>query len=161
MKYLRNYNTDKMKNTILILIILTLFSYQSFSQGGRHHQNRELIKQKKYEFVKNKLQLTEKEKKEFMPLYKSFDNEREKIHDERRAAMKNFKENHLNMSDEDLIKLIDTFADLEIRSAQLGKTYSDKFKKVLPPMKIILLFQAENDFKRHLLRGAHDRRGSR
>ena len=86
-----------MKHIITIISILIFFSGQIFAQGGYLHK-REEIKKKKYEFIKNKLQLTEKEKKEFLPLYKEFDTKKEQLHDQKRKTMMNFRKNSLNLN---------------------------------------------------------------
>ena len=97
-----------------------------------------------------------------MPLYKEFDQKRENLHDERRKMMRNFQQNSLNMSNDDLNALIDKFVNIEIQLAQVGKVYINKFKEVISPMKIILLQHAENEFKRMILQHAHNKnRGPR
>jgi len=40
--------------------------------------------------------------------------------------------------------------------AQLGNEYHQKFKKVLPPVKLILLYKADHDFKKQLLKKMKD-----
>lgn len=151
-----------MKQLLSIIITILILSGQAYAQGGNYQQKREDIRKKKYFFIVKELQLTDKEKKEFMPLYKEFDQKRENLHDERRKMMHNFQQNSLNMSNDDLNALIDKFVDIEIKSAQLGKVYINKFKEVISPMKIILLQHAENEFKRMILRHAHDKnRGPR
>ena len=139
-----------MKNTILILIIL-LFSNSVFSQPGRKFEKNEEIKKKQIEFIIKELQLTEKEKKAFVPIYKAYNNKREVLHMKKRKSMLNFRQNSLNMSNNDLIALSDQLVDTDVQIAQLGKTYNEKFKTVLPPLKVILLHRAEQEFKRHLI----------
>lgn len=139
-----------MKNTILILIIF-LFSGTIFSQPGRNFAKHEEIKKKQIEFIINELQLTEKEKKEFVPIYNSYNIKREALHMKKRKNMRNFHRNSLNMTNEELIKLSDLFVDIDIQIAQLGKSYNEKFKSVLPPLKVILLHKAEQEFKRQLI----------
>ena len=147
-----------MKHIITIISVLIIFGGNIYAQGGNYHHKREEIKKKKYEFIKNKLQLTEKEKKEFLPLYKEFDTKKEQLYDQKRKTMMNFRQNSLNMNNDDLNAMIDKFVDLDIQIAKQGKIYYTKFKAVLSPMKIILLHQTENEFKKLLLKGAHGRR---
>ena len=130
-----------MKNIYTIVTFIIIFSVQSFAQKGDY--KREEIRKKKYAFIMNELQLTEKEKQEFMPLFKEYDAKREALHDNRRKMMHDFKRNNLNMTDDDLNKLIDEFVETDIKLAELSKTYTNEFKKVIAPMKIILLHHAE------------------
>jgi hypothetical protein len=56
-------------------------------------------------------------------------------------------------------------ADDQIIQAQkildLRKKYHIEFKKVLPPKKLLKLYQAEKDFKKFLLKEIKDRRDER
>jgi len=146
-----------MKHIISSTLIIFFFTGHTFAQPGpgMNAQKRKEIKEMQLKFVINKLQLTEKEKKEFVPIYKNFMTEREKLYTEKHKNMHNFKQNNLNMSPEDLLTLIDKFSDIDLRLAQLNKQYNEKFKKVLPPIKIILLYQSENEFKRELIKKMH------
>ena len=146
-----------MKKLYTIVALLILFSVQSFAQPDASRK-REEIKKKKYAFIMKELQLTEKEKQEFMPLYKEYDGKREEMHEQRRKMMKHFRRNSLNMSDDELNKLIDDFVEADIKLAELSKIYTNKFKEVIPPMKIILLHHAENEFKKNLLKHVHKNR---
>jgi len=147
-----------MKQILTISTILLIFTVQVFAQGGKFYEKREDIKKKKYAFIIKELQLTEKEKQEFMPLFKEYDEKRENLHDQRRKLMKNFKHNSLNMTDEELNVIIDKFVETDIKLAELGKIYTERFKKVISPMKIILLHHAENEFKREILKHAHNKK---
>ncbi len=146
-----------MKYSITALLIFFVLSGQIFAQPGHgmNSQKRKEIKEMQLNFIINKLQLTEKEKKEFVPVYKMFCNEREKLFQAKHKNMRNFKQNSLNMSDEELLTLSDKFVNIDLQLAELSKQYNEKFKKVLPPIKIILLYQAENEFKRNLIKKMH------
>ncbi len=144
-----------MKHTIFSLLIIFLISGHLFAQPGMNEKKRKEIKEMQLNYVINKLQLTDKENTEFVPIYKKFSTEREKLFSEKHKTMRNFKQNSLNMSDQDLLNLADKFVNIDLQLAQLDKQYNEKFKKVLPPIKIILLYQAENEFKRELIKKMH------
>ena len=146
-----------MKQLIGVIITILILSGQAYSQIGNYQQKREEIRKKKYAFVIKELQLTEKEKKEFMPIYEEFDRKRESIHNKKRKMMHNFKQNSLNMSNDELNTLVDKFVDINVQLANVGKIYFNKFKEVIPPMKIILLHQTEVEFKRMILRHAQNK----
>lgn len=148
-----------MKHILFSFLTIFILSGHVFAQPGpgMNAQKRKEIKEMQLKFIINKLQLTDKEKNEFVPLYNTYSSEREKLFTEKHKTMHNFKQNSLNMSDEELLALSDKFVDIDLRLAQLDKQYNEKFKKVLPPVKIILLYQAENDFKRELIKKMHHR----
>jgi hypothetical protein len=146
-----------MKQTIISLMIFLSISGQNFAQPGPglKSQKRKEIKEMQIKYIIDKLQLTDKEKEQFIPLYKKFSDEREKLYSEKHKTMRNFKQNSLNLSDKDLLNISDKIIDIDLKLAQLNKEYNEKYKKVLPPIKIILLHQAENEFKRELIRKMH------
>ena len=152
-----------MKHTIFSFLIIFFIAGQTFAQSGpgMNTQKRKEIKEMQLKFIVNKLQLTDKEKTEFVPLYRKMSDEREDLFMQKHKAMRNFKQNSLNMSDAELLALVDKFVDIDIQLAQLNKQYNEKFKKVLPPIKIILLHQAEMEFKKELIKKMHHKQGKK
>ncbi|MCF6183762.1 MAG: hypothetical protein L3J56_03890 [Bacteroidales bacterium] len=148
-----------MKHILFFSLILFLLTGQVFAQPGMNPQKRKEIKEMQLKFIINKLQLTEKEKKAFIPVYKTFTAKRESLFFEKHKVMRNFKQNSLNMSNDDLLNLADKCVNINSRLAQLYKQYNEEFKKVLPPIKINLLYQAESEFKRNLIRKMHHKQG--
>ena len=141
-----------MKTLTISILSIIIFSGTIFAQGGRNFEKRNEIKKKQVAFISNELQLTEKEKTNFIPLYQDYVTKKEALHQKKRTNMQSFHKNNLNMSDEELTKLVDLFINTDIQLAELNKTYHNKYKKALSPMKIILLHQAEQRFKRELFK---------
>jgi hypothetical protein len=56
------------------------------------------------------------------------------------------------MTDAEAEKVLNDMVNFKIQEADLLKKYAAEFKKVLPVKKVVLLFKAENDFKRELLK---------
>lgn len=140
-----------MKPTIYILIGI-LFSVNVFAQGGKHMNKRSEIMKKQVEFVIEELQLTEKEKKEFVPIFKEYNQKKEQLFIKKREKMRKFHKNSLNMSDVELLELSDFIVNTNIQLAELEKTYYNKFKKVIPPLKLVLLQRANKKFKMKLFK---------
>jgi hypothetical protein len=57
-----------------------------------------------------------------------------------------------NMTDAEAEKVLNDMVGFKIAEAELLKKYAAEFKKVLPVKKVVLLFKAENDFKREILK---------
>ncbi len=141
-----------MKTTINILILIIFFGNTISAQGEKHFQKRNEFLKKQIEYIVSQLQLTEKEKKEFIPLLKELNAKKEKLFIEKRNKMHYFYKNSLNMSDKELTDLADFLAQNNLQQAKLGKEYNEKFKTVLPPIKIVLLYKAEQQFKKMLFK---------
>ena len=142
-----------MKIRNLILIILLLFaSNLSFSQDcPRYKENREKIESEKVAFLTDKLDLTVKEAQDFWPTYNEFQKKREKFFIERRKIHKSLIKDVDTMSDKEIIEFITKVNDLKLKEVKLEKEYSDKFLKILPAKKVIMLQKYEMEFKRTLL----------
>jgi isochorismate hydrolase len=144
-----------MKNIVILTLILLFSGHFSYSQYGHYQDKRDEIKKQQLFFISQELQLTDKEKKEFLPVYAEYDKKREELHDQKRTLMHNFMMNNLNMSNEQMTEVADKLIDCETQAALISKEYHEKFKKVLPPLKIIMLYHAENEFKKMVLKQAH------
>ena len=57
--------------------------------------------------------------------------------------------------------MTDNFVDIDIKLIGLTKEYHSKFKEILPPVKVLILYRSEHEFKRHLLKKMkrHGRKG--
>ena len=65
------------------------------------------------------------------------------------------------MSDADADKMLNEMTNFKVSEAELIKKYAAEFKKVVPVKKVVLLFKAENDFKRELLNKLMQRKGGK
>ena len=148
-----------MKNLKIIyfLQILILFSLSvSAQKGDEKSDRREQLQIEKLKFIEDNLQLTAEEKKNFIPIYTEYDKKREDLHRQRHKIFKNYQTNGLNMSDEEILKTADQLVNIDVQSADLEKQYLEKYKKSLPPVKILLLYKSEFEFKKQLLRKMKD-----
>ena len=60
------------------------------------------------------------------------------------------------MSETDAEKTLNEMLNYKISEAEMIKKYASEFKKVLPIKKVVMLYKAENDFKRELLKKLRD-----
>ena len=67
-------------------------------------------------------------------------------------------QNEANMTDSEVLSTADKLAQSFADEAGLVVSFNESLKKVLPPKKIIKLYQVENQYKQQLLRELNDRR---
>lgn len=67
-------------------------------------------------------------------------------------------QNEANMSDSELSSTADKLALTFTDEANLVVSFNNDLKKVLPPVKVIKLYQAETSYKQALLRELNQRR---
>lgn len=143
----------------LVLLLALIIAMPSIAQNGaRRKKIREQIDAQKVAFITEKLQLTPAEAQQFWPIYNEYESQRQII-------VKEFIEKNLEERDMDVETLTDKqaleIADSQIIQAQkmldLRKKYHAEFKKVLSPKKLLLLYQAERDFKKFILKEIRQR----
>jgi hypothetical protein len=143
------------KLTALFTILLPLFLSAQPPRG----EKAEKVEALKIGFLTERLDLTPEEAKNFWPVYNKFQDELEKVRKQRRETLRKPGEDFADMSDSEIEKMVD--AEIALRQSELDifKKYHPQFKKVLPIRKVALLYKAEEDFKRKLLKMIGERRG--
>lgn len=148
----------KIKNGIFTVLIV-LFSSTIFAQTGMQKSKHSGIIKKQIDFIIKELQLTEKEKTSFIPFYKEYLNKKMDLHKQKRKSMQSFRKNNLNMTDEELLNLSNKLIDNDMQLSILRKEYHKKYIKTLPPIKTVLLYRAEQQFKKELFKQMRRKRG--
>jgi len=147
MKYLNNYNTNTMKRALLIILTALLPASGLIAQNS----NRERLEAYRIGFFTRKLNLTPGEAEKFWPAYNEYQKERIKLQLERREIIRAFNQNAGTLGDSELTsmgdKLHGTFSDESSLSAKFHK----QLKDALPPSKVIMFYQAENQYRAVLL----------
>ncbi len=126
------------------------------NKGNKERERRmEELKQYKQEFLIKEVELTEKQQKEFLPLYNQMQAEMFQVNKEaREAAAKVSKLD--NPTDADYEAAYQQLLSVRQREAQIEKSYHERFAKILSKKQLFLLQRAEGRFSRHVLK--HNRR---
>jgi Na+-transporting methylmalonyl-CoA/oxaloacetate decarboxylase gamma subunit len=90
------------------------------------------------------MDLTPQEMQGFWPLYRDYRLEAAKIGDRTVALISTYAENYENLTDPVANQLLTEFVGIEKERARLKEKYLAKFKKVLPPRKVVRFYQLEN-----------------
>lgn len=123
----------------------------------------ERIEALRVQFISNALNLSVEEAKVFWPLYNEFKAEEKKIQGDRfddGPKEGPGKKQLEKMSDQEVDQLVKQELKRQRSLIDLREKYYVKFKEILPVKKAAMLFKAEHDFNRRLLRELRDR-GSR
>ena len=135
-----------MKNLIFTIVLLTSLSI--FSQESKSDK----VEAMKVGFITNRLELTAKEAQVFWPLYNEYNSKMEKLRKTKRSDFEELKNKSDNITDKELETFINEVFASKQKELDLQKEYYEKYAKVLPVKKVAMLYQAENQFKRELLR---------
>ncbi|MGQ9620606.1 MAG: hypothetical protein ACUVTX_06420 [Bacteroidales bacterium] len=102
-------------------------------------------------FITKRLNLTTEEAQRFWPVYNELQKKKNAIQQERTSIYKNIAQNELNMSEKEIAEAGDRLVSLELQESNLTAEYHKKFREVLSPLKVVRLYQAENQYRVVLL----------
>ncbi len=132
--------------------VLILTGFYSVAALSQNNDKKEKIESFKVAFITQKLNLTTKEAQLFWPVYNEYLDKIEALKNARKKELRSANINIETYSDKDLELMLDNEFLSKEKEVELGKEYFNKFKSVIPVKKVILLYKAEDEFKRELLR---------
>lgn len=144
-----------MKTRIFVLTILAILTGFPLSA---QNPNLERLNAYKIAFFTKRLNLTSPEAEKFWPVYYEYQDKKNKIVMERQEINRNFNQNELNMTDREMTDAGDKLIGLEVREASLAQEFHSKIKTILSPVKVLRLYQAENQYRLQLLKELQERR---
>ena len=152
---MNNYKLNAMKRiAVLLLIILFYQVTKSFGQNT----NLEKLNNYKIGFFTKRLNLTSEEAEKFWPVYNEYQIQRNQIQQEKMKINRTFNQNGSSLSDKQLEEMGDKYVDLLVQESGLAVTFHKKLKTVLLPAKVIIYYQAENQYKVQLLNELQNQR---
>ena len=144
-----------MKRTFTRSITAVAILGLSFLTGAAIAQTEEQIERFNKEreaYFNDKLELTDAESKAFWPLYNDFYNRKMKLIEDERNAFKYSQKNADNLSDQEILEILEKIQRLKTDQAKLEQEYyHKKFPEVLPPKKVLKLYRVEWDFRSYLI----------
>ena len=144
-----------MKRALVVLTVIAVFPIVKISA-----QNSALERLNAYKiaFFTKSLNLTSLEAEKFWPVYNEFQNRRTEIQQQRQQLNRRINQTGMTMSDSERSEAGDNLIGLEVNEANLSLEYHKKFKEILPPAKVLRLYQAENQYRQQLLNELKDNR---
>ncbi|MDM8001858.1 MAG: hypothetical protein QUS66_02955 [Bacteroidota bacterium] len=130
---------------------------QGMGQGAMQGDGEKLTAYKIAFFTKN-LNLTPAEAEKFWPLYNDYSARKNKLQADRLLLMRYAAQNEANMSEGEFTSTADKLSQSFADEASMVVSFNESLKKVLPPAKVIRLYQVENQYKQQLLRELNQRR---
>ena len=154
-----------MKKVYYIIPIVMLFlSTAVFSQSKRTKMSRDKIKAYKIAYITEKLNLTEKEAKDFWPLYNDYHSRTNEFIKERLQKIKKeiSKTGSVdNLSEQQASTLMKINLHLEKKKYEYSEAYITNLQKIISDKKILKLQIAEREFRRHMFEKFRKKRGKK
>ncbi|MGD0753518.1 MAG: hypothetical protein ABR927_00540 [Bacteroidales bacterium] len=142
------YKFEAMKRIIIFLFIMSVYPV---IRSSAQNPNLEKLNNYKIGFFTKKLNLTSEEAEKFWPVYNDYQSQRNQIQLEKLKLNRNFNQNGSTLSDDQLEEMGDKYVECLVQESNLAVAFHKKIKEVLPPVKVILYYQAENQYKAQLL----------
>ena len=133
------------------LSILLLFICMTASAQKRDNI-RQRIASQRIAYITNKLSLSPEEAQKFWPVYNKFTAEIEDIRKEIIQSRKSSNEQLSLMSDKETEKYLELTLNQQQKLIDLQRKYQKELKTAIPVQKIAMLYKAEFDFKKELLK---------
>lgn len=143
----------KVFTAIIVLLIVSAFEVKAQGQDDL-----DKLTAYKIAFFTQRLNLSSAEAEKFWPVYNDYSARKSKIQLERVALMRYAMQNEANLSEQEISSTADKLAQSFADEANLTVSFNSDIKKILPPAKVIKLFQSENQYKQQLLRELNQRR---
>jgi hypothetical protein len=139
-----------MKAKQLITLLFLVFSMTFYGQESK----KEKIKALKIAYITKDLNLSSSEAEKFWPVYNRFD---EKQFEIRRVKMRKIRQDLKNKSLDHITEteantLLNEIESLETETYQNSSKFIVELRKIISPVKILKLKQAEDDFNKTLLK---------
>lgn len=157
-----------MKKYLLILLVTFLSIPCAVAQEKKDRAKMmEELQQFKLDYLAKEMQLSEKEKSEFVPLYKEYDRERRQAGSGAWRFERELKKKH-DASEADYKKLSELQQQARAKDNEIVKKYDAKFESILSAKQIYTMHQAEEKFfekmkemrkKNHGDKRNHDNKG--
>ncbi|HPV55908.1 MAG TPA: hypothetical protein PKW61_02170 [Tenuifilaceae bacterium] len=130
----------------------------SLSLSAQTSDPEKALKAEKVTFLTNKLQLTADEAKVFWPIYDEYWERKIAIQNERRKFVEEFAKDVDKLSEADIINYTNRYVNSSKQETELLAEFNTRLKTILPPKKIMLLYQSNYDFKDYLLKKVKESR---
>ena len=119
--------------------------------GMRMSVPSENIQVERIAYFTEKMNLTPEEAQLFWPIYNEMDHKKTALFEEKAAIIRRFAKESDKITEKQLDELLERLAAINRQEAQIPGEYQVRFRKVLPASKVMNLYVAETDFRRHLL----------
>jgi hypothetical protein len=120
------------------------------AQPGHNADRQEKIEAFKRTYITMKLDLNTEEAEKFWPVYNEYQDALQQLRKEHAPPMEGAKMPE-DMTEEELEALLQDFFDVEQQRLDLRFEYTEKFREVLPLVKVVKLGMVEGEFKRELM----------
>lgn len=149
-----------MKRSAIIIALIMAFVWflpteiSAQGTGKRKRNHTEWIKEMrryKAEFVAEKLELTQEQRNEFIPMYQEMETKTWTIEHEARDMERSVRKKGAEATDTEYEKAAEALTEVKAKQGQIESEYLKKFRKILTPAQQFKMRGIEREFMRQLM----------
>jgi hypothetical protein len=153
------FNFNEMKRLIVFPVLFACYFIALAQPGNKTHQEYwDKYRSEKVAFLTTYLELTPAEAEQFWPVYNQLEKERWEAQKVRRELEEKVLEAKESMANSRIKQLTREFAGSLKKEADMMVIYNEKFLEILPPGKVLKLYQGETEFRMHMIKKFRDKR---
>ena len=146
-----------MKKTIFLTTVFTFLILFANAQDEQHKARWEKYRSEKISFLTDKMEMSPAEAQKFWPVYNELEKIRWEAQKTRRDLEMKVHDAKATLSKKEATQLTRDFAGSMEKEGALLVKYNEEFLKILPPEKVLKLYQAENEFRMYMIQKFRDR----
>jgi hypothetical protein len=141
-----------MRYIIISILVLLTGSVLSAQKKCEKSEQLERLKAQKVAFITERVGLNSATAQKFWPIYNEFSSKKDSLVIRRTNVRTDLKENLDKLTLAQKESALDLQMQLRLDEARLDRHYHQKFKQVLTIDQLILLYEAEHEFRMRLIR---------
>ena len=145
-----------MKNLIMIIGAVALFTLNGFGQTAGNKVAMDKINAARIALITQRLNLSPKQAEQFWPVYNEFAQQRKLARDQLQTARRGL--DLQNLTEDQSKKLMEVRYQVKQKELDLDREYSQKLAKIVNSRQLLGLKNAEDDFRRMLVKQLERRR---
>ena len=131
--------------TRTLALLMFVMPLTLFAQTSEEDQlTKEAVKANKKLIVARNMKLSEQEKKNFWPVYETYQEALRKIDEKAVKIIEDYAKHYESLSADKASSLLKQYHAVEEERLKLQRSYVKKFEKVIPPQKVVRYYQIEN-----------------
>lgn len=147
-----------MKKIVLFILFIQVACVSIIAQSERGGENGEKYFAQKIAYLTTVMDLSPDESAKFWPLYNEYEKKRKEYSKEMRSHRGEILDDFESLTEDEAKSIIQEHQEHLKQMNDLTIEYQNKYLEVIPAKKVLLLFKAEKDFRRELLRKLGKRR---
>ncbi|NCB07964.1 MAG: hypothetical protein EOM73_07375 [Bacteroidia bacterium] len=146
-----------MKKTIFLTAVFSFLILFANAQDEQHKARWEKYRSEKISFLTDKMEMSPAEAQKFWPVYNELEKMRWEAQKTRRDLEMKVNDTKATLSKKEATQLTRDFTGSMEKEGALLVKYNEEFLKILPPEKVLKLYQAENEFRMYMIQKFRDR----